>query len=54
MSDEQHLIRDANGKPLEIVGSWSDVTDRKNAESAKDAARARLSSLLESAPSVIY
>ena len=54
VSDEQHLIRDANGKPLEIVGSWSDVTDRKNAESAKDAARARLSSLLESAPSVIY
>ena len=54
VSDEQHLIRDANGKPLEIVGSWSDVTDRKHAEEAEDAARARLSSLLESAPSVIY
>ena len=54
VSDEQHLIRDANGQPFEIVGSWSDVTDRKHAEEAEDAARARLSTLLESAPSVIY
>ena len=54
VSDEQHLIRDANGEPFEIVGSWSDITDRKNAEAAEDAARARLSALLESAPSVIY
>ena len=54
VSDEQHLIRDANGDPFEIVGSWSDVTDRKHAEEAQDAARARLSTLLESAPSVIY
>jgi PAS domain S-box-containing protein len=52
--DEQHLIRDRNGEPLEIVGSWSDITDRKNAEAAEDAARARLAALLESAPSVIY
>jgi PAS domain S-box-containing protein len=54
VSDEQHLIRDENGEPREIVGSWSDITDRKNAEAAEDAARARLSALLESAPSVIY
>ena len=54
VSDEQHLIRDASGDPFEIVGSWSDVTDRKHAEEAEDAARARLSTLLESAPSVIY
>jgi len=54
VSDEQHLIRDVNGEPFEIVGSWSDVTDRKHAEEAEDAARTRLSTLLESAPSVIY
>jgi PAS domain S-box-containing protein len=54
VSDEKHLIRDADGEPFEIVGSWSDITDRKNAEAAEDAARARLSALLESAPSVIY
>jgi PAS domain S-box-containing protein len=54
VSDEQHLIRDEKGEALEIVGSWSDVTDRKNAEAAENAAQARLSALLESAPSVIY
>jgi PAS domain S-box-containing protein len=54
VSDEQHLIRDESGEPFEIVGSWSDITDRKSAEAAEDAARARLSALLESAPSVIY
>jgi len=54
VSDEQHLIRDEAGEPLEIVGSWSDITDRRNAEAAEDAARARLSALLESAPAVIY
>jgi PAS domain S-box-containing protein len=52
--DEQHLLRDAKGEPFEIVGSWSDITDRKKAEAAEDAARARLSVLLETAPAVIY
>ena len=34
MSDEQHLIRDHNGNPIEVVGSWSEVTARKTAEQA--------------------
>jgi PAS domain-containing protein len=54
VSDEQHLIKDAHGQPSEIVGSWSDITGRKQAEASEDAARARLSALLESAPAVIY
>ena len=54
VSDEQHLIRDVKGDPLEIVGSWSDITARKKAEEAEDALQARLSLLLESAPAVIY
>jgi adenylate cyclase len=52
--DEQHLLRDAKGEPFEIVGSWIDITGRRKAKAAEDAARARLSVLLESAPSVIY
>jgi PAS domain S-box-containing protein len=54
VNDEQHLIRGENGEPLEIVGSWSDVTARKAAEEAKAAAHARLSQLLTAAPAVIY
>jgi len=54
VNDEQHLIRGADNEPLEIVGSWSDVTARKAAEEAKAAAHARLSRLLGSSPAVIY
>ncbi|MEK1889826.1 MAG: PAS domain-containing protein [Phyllobacterium sp.] len=54
VNDEQQLIRDKKGKPLEIVGSWSDITARKAAEQAKAAAHAQLSQLLSSSPAVIY
>src|SRR5262249_30377721 len=54
VNDEQHLIRGADGKPAEIVGSWSDITARKTAEEAKAAAHARLTQLLTSSPAVIY
>ncbi|GLS40200.1 hypothetical protein GCM10010869_57970 [Mesorhizobium tianshanense] len=54
VNDEQHLIRSATGKPLEIVGSWSDISDRKAAEEARAAAHARLVELLASSPAVIY
>ena len=30
--DERKLLRDASGRAEEFVGSWSDVTDRKDAE----------------------
>lgn len=30
--DELKLIRDANGKPYEIVGYWADINDRKQVE----------------------
>ena len=52
--DEQHLLKDEASKPLEIVGSWSDVTARKEAEAARDAARSRLSQLISAAPAVVY
>ncbi|MBC8096824.1 MAG: response regulator [Akkermansiaceae bacterium] len=32
LSDEQRLIRDAQGQPVEVVGVWTDVTDRKSLE----------------------
>ena len=34
VSDEQHLVKDQNGHPLEVIGSWSEVTARKTAEQA--------------------
>ncbi len=54
VSDKQLLRRDEAGRPIEVVGSWSDISDRKAAQAAEDALKARLELLLESAPAVIY
>jgi PAS domain S-box-containing protein len=54
VSDELHIIRDKNGEPLEVIGSWSDVTARRKMGEALVAAQNRLNHLLTSAPAVIY
>lgn len=41
--DELQLVRDADGQPLEIVGYWVDITDRKRVEQRQQ----RLSVILE-------
>jgi len=40
--DEMKLVRDRNGNPLEIIGFWLDVTDRKLAEEEGDKLRVQL------------
>jgi two-component system, sensor histidine kinase and response regulator len=42
VSDEQHLTRDTEGRPLEVVGSWSNIETRKVAEQAFLAAQSEL------------
>ena len=54
VSDEQRVVRDEKGEPVEVIGSWSDITARKQVEEAAAAARDRLSTLLETVPAVIY
>jgi two-component system, sensor histidine kinase and response regulator len=49
VSDEQHLIRDKAGHPVEVVGSWSDIDARKAAEQAFQAAQADLKRATEAA-----
>jgi PAS domain S-box-containing protein len=37
--DETRLVRDAAGEPVEVVGAWVDITDRKHAEEVMREAR---------------
>jgi PAS domain S-box-containing protein len=50
VNDEQRLVRDENGEPVEIVGSWSDISERKRAEAAVAEAHQRIEHLLASSP----
>ena len=54
VNDAQRLVRDGNGQPVEVVGSWSDISERKRAEEATAAAQVRIERLLASSPAVIY
>jgi PAS domain S-box-containing protein len=54
VNDAQRLIRGVDGKPLEIIGSWSDITARRTAEEANAALYARMAQLLTGSPAIIY
>ena len=54
VNDELHVLSDDNGEPVEVVGSWSDITVRRKLGEAMVAAQDRLNHLLTSAPAVIY
>jgi adenylate cyclase len=54
VNDAQRLIRGEDGQPIEVIGSWSDVTRRKQAEEAAAAANNRVQHLLARSPAVIY
>ncbi len=54
VNDELHVLTDDYGDPLEVVGSWSDITARRKLGEAMVAAQDRLNHLLTSAPAVIY
>ena len=46
--DEARVVRDARGNPVEIVGFWIDVTDRKKAEEALRQSEERIRMLVSS------
>ena len=48
MRSERILIRDEEGNPSEYIGSWSDVTEQKNAEETLKLSETRYRDLYES------
>ena len=54
MRDEMKLIRDADGNPREIVGSWTDITPHKQAEIALEQSEARYRSFVQNFLGIAY
>jgi PAS domain S-box-containing protein len=50
LHDEHRLLRDADGKPREIIGVWTDITEHKRAEEALQESAAKLKALVEILP----
>ena len=50
MYDELKLVRDEKGNPLEIMGYWTDITQRKKAELALQESELRYRTLFETLP----
>ncbi len=48
--DEVRLLRDASGQPVEHIGSWIDITERKRIEEAFKREEARFRFIFERAP----
>jgi PAS domain S-box-containing protein len=48
--DESRLVRDAEGRPKEVVGSWIDVTERHEAEDAHRESVVRYQALFYASP----
>lgn len=48
--DELNLVRDSSGKPSEILGSWIDITERRQVEQALRESEARYRSLVDRSP----
>jgi PAS domain S-box-containing protein len=57
IQDTFNVMRDSEGRPSEIVGSWADISDRKGAEEAlgeRMAVMNDLETLVGASPAIIY
>jgi len=54
VNDEMRLVRDEEDKPIEIVGYWLDITDRKKVEEALRESEEKYRNLVENANDTIF
>ncbi|HVS52138.1 MAG TPA: PAS domain S-box protein [Opitutaceae bacterium] len=53
VEDSRHVLRDAAGRPVELIGAWADIDGRKHAEEARQASEQRFAKIFRSSPIAI-
>ena len=53
MEDDRRLVRDDSGQPIEMVGVWNDITERKVSDEKLRASEERLRDLFENSSDLI-
>ncbi|MDY7022236.1 MAG: PAS domain S-box protein, partial [Cyanobacteriota bacterium] len=51
--DQLKLVRDDRGKPIEIIGYWIDISDRKQSERQVQSANEQLQAVLDAVPGFV-
>ena len=54
IQDTFKVVKDEAGAPLDLVGAWADITERKSIETELSSTRQRLQYLLSVSPAIIY
>ena len=54
VDDNRRLLRDASGEPVELVGAWTDITERKNAEAIIHRQQIEMRALFDLIPAMIW
>jgi len=53
VNDNRQVVRDGSGRPVELIGAWTDITERKIAEQELVANRALLSTFVTHSPAAV-
>lgn len=54
IQDSFKVLRNRAGEPVELIGAWADISERKLSQAALQNAHARMAHMLAAGPAVIY